>query len=204
MKKEKNWCFFVSGVFPAFLFKDMEKTNLFTAKKLCLCAIFCALAYAVSLLEIPVFAHIGLILDFSFCIMLLGGYMLGPVFAEIILIVVSLLGCIASSSFGIGQLANFLLANTFVIVPVIVYQYKKGLKNVIITLALSSLLTIGVALLCNRFIMYPLYFHENAGKMFNEFWYLIIIFNVLKSVLNSVITLLLYKRLKNILGFFNK
>ncbi len=182
----------------------MKNANLFTAKKLCLCAIFCASSYVVSLLEIPVFAHIGLKLDFSFCLMLLGGYMLGPIFAEIIVIVVSLLGCIASSSFGIGQLANFLLANTFVIIPVIVYKYKKGLLNVIVTLIISSLLTIGVALLCNRFIMYPLYFKENAGNMFNQFWYLIIIFNTLKSILNSAITLLLYKRLKNILGFFTE
>ena len=204
LDEKRKTVFFVSGIRPRFFILVMEKTNLFTAKKLSLCAMACAISYVVSLLEIPFFAHIGLKLDFSFCVMLLAGYMLGTIYAEIIVIVVSLLGCIASQSFGIGQLANFMLANTFVVLPVFLYKYFKGLKKVILTLIICSCLTILVALLCNRFIFYPLYFKDNASTMFSNFWYLIVIFNIVKCVLNSVITLLLYKRLKNILHFFNE
>ena len=204
--KRKKLCiaFFVSGETPLFLFKGMKK-NIFTAKKLALCAMTCTLAYVISLLEIPVFAHIGLKLDFSFCIMLIGGYLLGPIYAEIIVLVVSMLGCIASQSLGIGQLANFLLANTFVVLPVLLYKKFTGLKNVILTLVCCSLLTMGVALLCNRFIFFPLYeafLKMSASEAFRASWHLILIFNATKCLLNSAITLLLYKRLKNILHFF--
>ena len=180
----------------------MKKTILFTTKKLCLCAIFCAISYVVSLLEIPIFPHIGQKLDFSFCFMLIAGYMLGPIYAEIIIITVSLLGCIASSSFGVGQLANFIFANTFIILPILLYKKRKGLKNVIISLIISSVITIIVALPFNRFITFPLYFGETAVDSFNASWYLIIIFNTLKCVTNSFIAILLYKRLKNILNSF--
>jgi riboflavin transporter FmnP len=185
----------------------MEKTNLFTTKKLCLCAIFCALSYVVSLLEIPIFPQIGQKLDFSFSLMLIAGYMLGPIYAEIIIVAVSLLGWIISSSFGIGQLANFLFANTFIMLPILLYKKRKGIKNVIISLIISSVITILVALPFNRFITFPLYemfLPLTAEQTFNASWYLIIIFNALKCVANSVITLLLYKKLKNILGFFTE
>ncbi len=185
----------------------MKNTNLFTTKKLCLCAIFTALAYVVSLLEIPIFPQIGQKLDFSFCLMLIAGYMLGPIYAEIIIVSVSLLGWIISSSFGIGQLANFVFANTYIMLPILLYKNKKGLKNVIISLIISSIITIIVALPFNRFITFPLYeafLPLTAEQTFNASWYLIIIFNLLKTISNSIIALLLYKRLKNLLGFFAK
>ena len=185
----------------------MKNNNLFTTKKLTLCAIFCALAYVVSLLEIPIFPQIGQKLDFSFALMLIAGYILGPIYAEIIILAVSLLGWIISSSFGIGQLANFIFANTYIMLPILLYRKRKGLKNVIISLILSSVITIIVALPFNRFITFPLYekfLPLTAEETFNASWYLIIIFNALKCVTNSVITLLLYKKLKNILGFFTE
>lgn len=185
----------------------MKKQNLFTTKKLCLCAIFCAISYVVSLLEIPIFPHTGQKLDFSFCLMLIAGYMLGPIYAEIIIIAVSLLGWIISSSFGIGQLANFVFANTFIMLPIILYKKRKGLKNVIISIIISSIITIAVALPFNRFITFPLYeafLPLTAQQTFNASWHLIIIFNTLKCASNAIIAILLYKRLKSILGFFTE
>ncbi len=181
------------------------ENKLFTTKKLALTAMTSALAFAVSFLEIPIFPQIGLKLDFSFCIMLLGGYMLGAIYAEIIVVAVSLLCALKSMTLGIGELANFMLANVFVVLPVLVYKYKRGLKNVIVTLILVSVLDIGVALLCNRYIFYPLYeqfLGVTAEQAFQSSWYLIVIFNALKCTLNSIITVLLYKRLKNTLHFF--
>lgn len=185
----------------------MKEQNLFTTKKLCLCAILTALAYVVSLLEIPIFPQIGQKLDFSFCIMLIAGYMLGPIYAEIIIIAISLLGCIISSSFGIGQLANFIFGNTFIILPVLLYKNRKGIKNVIVSLIISSVITIIVALPFNRFVTFPLYeafLPLTAEQTFNASWYLIIIFNSLKCISNAILTLLLYKKLKNVLSFFTK
>lgn len=185
----------------------MKKSNLFTTKKLTLCALFCAVSYVVSLLEIPIFPQIGQKLDFSFALMLIAGYMLGAIYAEIIIIAVSLLGWIISSSFGVGQLANFVFANTFIMLPILLYKKRKGLKNVIISLILSSIITIIASLPFNRFVSFPLYeafLPVTAEQAFNASWHLIIIFNTLKCVANAIITLLLYKKLKNILGFFTE
>lgn len=203
MIKEKRSLFSFRGKFPRLFYFRRMQNNKTQIKKLALAALFAAAAFAVSLLEIPVFPQIGLKLDFSFAVMLIGGYILGVFYGEMIIIATMLLNLIKTQSLGIGELANFIMANCFITIPVFVYKFRKGLKAVIVTLALSSLLQIGVALLCNRFIFYPLYenfLQMTAKEAFMKSWYLIIAFNALKCFLNALITVLLYKKLKKVLN----
>ena len=43
---------------------------------------------------------------------------------------------------------------------------------------------------------------EGAAATFGKVWWMIILFNIIKGVSNSVITILLYKRLRNLLNKF--
>ena len=211
--KRKKYRLFRFGNFSRFFYFRSMNNKLFTTKKLCLCAMISALSFGLTFLEVPIFPIIGLKLDFSFCILLIGGYMLGAIYAEMSVVVVILLSLLKTSSGGIGEIANFIMAQPFVVLPALVYQFKKGLKSVIITLSISTILQIAISLLCNRFIMYPLYFGNSAGIVFKssisnylnlKAWHLIIIFNFIKCLLNGIITILLYKRLKKLLHFFIK
>ena len=178
-----------------------DKRQLFTAKKIAMIGTMTALAYALSWLKIQMFLPF-LKLDFSFAIMLLAGYMLGPLCAEIIVVVVHLLGLIGSDAFGIGEIANFIMANFFVVLPTVVYKYKKGLKWVLVTLVACSAIEIVFALFTNRFITYPLYFKDGASVQFEAHFWFLLAFNAIKCVANGAVTVLLYKRLKNLLGKF--
>ena len=160
-----------------------------------------ALAYALTWLKIPMLLPF-LKLDFSFAVMLLAGYMLGPLSAEIMVIVVHILGLIGSDAFGIGEIANFIMANVFVVLPTLIYKYKKGFKWAILVLSICSVVEIFAALLTNRFITYPLYFGVEAKAQFELHFWLLLLFNGIKSVANGTVTVLLYKRLKNLLGKF--
>ncbi len=185
----------------------MSNTNLFTAKKLALLGMFSALAFALTFLEIPIFPQIGLKLDFSFAFLLIGGYILGAFYTEILIVVVIGLCYFKSMSLGVGELANFIMANIFVFLPVLVYKWKKGITSVIIILSVASVLVIIASLFFNRFLFFPLYekfLGVPADVAFKGSWYLIIIFNALKCVLNGTIAVLLYKRLKKSLTFFIK
>ena len=181
--------------------QNAAKQNV--AKKCALSAMFVALAYCVSLLEIPIFPAVGFLkLDLSFAVLMLGGYVLGPAFGELIIAATIALGLFKSSSSGVGELANFITANVFIMPPVILYKFKKGLKTVVISMLVSSALTVAAALLVNRFLLFPLYMGDGAKAVFNANFYFIIIFNVIKCAANSAITLLLYKKLKKLLNKF--
>lgn len=165
-------------------------------KKIVGTALFAALSFAVSLLEFPIFpAAPFLKLDFSAVFTLLGGFMYGPIAGICICAVKEIIRFIlGSATGGIGEIANFLVTSYFILVPTVVYRFKTGIKVVVLTLIIAIFLQVGVALLSNRFIMFPLYMGENAGEYFDKLWYWVALFNLIKGVAISVIVFLLYKR----------
>lgn len=167
--------------------------KIFTARNISGMAVFAAISYLVSFFEFPIFPATGFLkLDFSNVFILLGGFMYGPIPAVIIGAVKEFLCFITKSSTGgVGEIANFIVITAFVTLPAAVYVFKKGLKAVIPSLVAACFLQTGAALLTNRFISFPLY---GITNLFNEFFWFIVAFNLIKSVAVSLITVLLYKR----------
>ncbi|HBF86873.1 MAG TPA: hypothetical protein DDW54_04245, partial [Clostridiales bacterium] len=197
---------YISG---AFLIKSpekeqkMENTQRFSAKKIALAAMFTALAFGLSFLDFPIFpATPFLKLDFSFAVLLLASYMLGPVFSELMIAAVYALHIPFGGTGGIGELANFIMANCFIFLPSLIYRFKKGLPTVLLSMFFGMLLQTAAALLTNRFIMFPLWAGDGAAEFFSSVIWYIIAFNLIKCAANGVITLLLYKRLKRVLKVF--
>ena len=170
----------------------------FDAKLIANIAIFTAIAYIISFIEFPIFPVAPFLkLDFSNVFILIGGFSLGPVAGVSILLVKEILCMITSQTFFVGQLANFLIGLAFILLPILVYKYKKGIKTVIITLSISSVLQVVVGLLVNRFINFPLY--GLTVETFNSLFFVILAFNLFKAVFVSLLTILLYKRIKELL-----
>ena len=180
-----------------------KKTEFFTAKRVAILGVMTGVAYLLTILSFPIFPMAPFLkLDFSFAVMLLAGYMLGPLSATIIAIVVNLLGSIGSLGGITGAIANTSTAIVFVVLPTLCYRFKKGFKWVVIVLIVSSVLEIFVALITNRFINYPLYFKDQAKCQFEMHFWLLTLFNTIKCVANGTVTVILYKRLKNLLNKF--
>lgn len=171
------------------------------AKKIALTAVALALSYAVSLISFPLFpAAPWLKLDFSYAIMLLAAYLLGPLAAEAIVLLLQVLSLFNTQTGGVGELANFIMANIFVVLPAVVYRYKKGFVSVIVTLILCSVGQIFAAMFTNALLLCPLFFGGGASaKFWGTVWY-IVAYNAIKCVSNGLITVLIYKRLRNLLS----
>ena len=209
-ENEKNIEITGAGVrsMPKKPLKDRLKRR-FTAKRIAFMAIFVALSYAVSFLEIPMplFGAKFLELDFGNLFILLISFLLGPVEGIIVCLLKEALRCISSDSLCAGELANFLMTTSFLLLPSICYQFHRNLKTVISTLSASCVIATGVALLANRFIIFPTYaylfdgsiFGMTVREAFEKFWIAVLLFNIIKTVLVSVLTILLYKRLSNFL-----
>ncbi|MCQ2398987.1 MAG: tRNA (adenosine(37)-N6)-threonylcarbamoyltransferase complex ATPase subunit type 1 TsaE [Clostridia bacterium] len=167
--------------------------KIFSAKNIAGAAVFTALSFVAYLLEFPIFpAAPFLKLDFSNVFLMLGGFMYGPVPAVVMLIIRELIHIPIGATGGVGELANFLVGFSFVIVPACVYKYRKGIKRVVLTLVIGCVLQIAVASLCNKFILFP-FFGLDKGAFDSLLGY-IIAFNGIKSVVISLFTVLLYKK----------
>lgn len=177
--------------------------NRFSAKRIAFMAIFVALAYAVSFIEIPLFpAAPFLKLDFGNVFILLVGFLLGPIEGILVCALKESLRMLSSSSGGVGELANMLVTSSYILLPSVVYRFRKGLKTVIPALLLACCIGTAVALLANRYINFPLYeafLGMPAKEAFERLWGFILAFNLIKTVSVSLLTVLLYKRLSNFL-----
>ena len=181
----------------------------FTAKRLALMAVFVALSYAVSFLEVPLplFGANFLKLDFGNVFIVLISFLLGPVEGVVVCFMKEALRCLSSTSMCAGELANFIITSSYLLLPSILYQYHRNLKTVIFSLAGGCLLATAVALLANRFLIFPTFafllggaiYGMSAVEAFAHWWGAVLIFNMIKTVSIGVLTMLLYKRLSNFL-----
>lgn len=167
-----------------------------TTKKLVGTGCFATLAFVVSLIEFPIFpAAEFLKLDFSAVFILLAGFIFGPVSAIFVSGVKELLRFLmGSATGGVGEIANFCIVLGFFIIPTVVYKYRKGLSTVIVTILIGCVIQVLLSLIVNRYINFPLYMGDSAKVVFDSLWHYIVLFNAIKSVSVSIITILLYKR----------
>ena len=95
------------------------------------------------------------------------------------------------------------MTSSFVILPSILYKFRKGLTTVALSLSGACVIGTVVAATVNRFITFPLYMGDAAAAVCNSIFWYIIGFNVIKTVSISVLTVLLYKRLSRFLTKFD-
>lgn len=180
-----------------------NKRLVFNSKTIAKMGIFTALSFILTYLEFPIFpATPFLKLDFSNVFVLIGGFSLGTIPGVIILTVKEAL-CLLKSTTVVGQLANLCIGLFYILVPLILYKYKRNFKTAIIGLVIGVLLQAVSSLIVNYFVNFPLYTggmifvpNEITKSMFKDTWVFILLFNVIKSISTAIITLLLYKRVK--------
>lgn len=155
-------------------------------------------------------------LDFSTVPVLLGGFSLGYVPGLLILLIKDLVGLTNSSSMGVGKLADFLASAAMMLTAVAIYRRHHSRRGALIGLIAGTAVMTVVAALVNYFILIPFYVAamnmpaeaivSMIGKVIpavDSLPKLIAFattpFNLLKGVVLSVITFLLYKRLSPLL-----
>lgn len=177
--------------------KKSGVAKMFTAKRCAVMALFASLALIVSFFEFPIFpATSYLMLDFGNALIMLVGFLLGPIEGLIVCVIKETLRILLKNGTGgVGELANMLVTSAYILLPATVYYFKKGLKVVIPTLIAGCLIATGVAMLVNRFILFPAYMGSDGAIVFAQVWMFVLLFNLIKGVANTVVTVVLYKKL---------
>jgi len=117
---------------------------------------------------------------------------------------------------GIGELANFLIGCAFIIPAAIIYKKHKSSKTAVIGMAIGTLTLALVGAVLNYYLLLPVYAKVfgmplqafiDMGSALNPLivdlktfiFYAVVPFNILKGVIVSAITILVYKKISPIL-----
>jgi len=196
------------------------KNKLFTTKNIARMAILGTVAFVLMLLQFPLpfVAPAYYQFDFSEVAVLIGGFAMGPMAAcviEGVKIVLNLLFNGTSTMF-VGELANFLIGCALVLPASIYYRNHKDRKHALISLVIGTCTMVVMGILMNYFLLLPAYGYffkmdindiVAAGHaiipLINSKLTFVLLsvgpFNLIKGVLVSVVTALLYKHVSPLL-----
>lgn len=132
-------------------------------------------------------------LEFKGALILIGGFMYGPLAAFAVTVIVCILEMLTFSSTGIiGCVMNILATAAFVCPAALIYKKKKTLLGACIGLTVGTLLMTCVMLLWN-YLITPLYMNVSRELIISLMIPAFLPFNIIKGALNSSVTLILYK-----------
>lgn len=194
------------------------KEKWLTTKNLVLMGMLGALAGVLMMFEFPLvfLAPSFYALDFSEVPVLVGTFAMGPaagVVIEFIKIAIKLLMKPTTTGF-IGEYANFVIGCALIVPAGMIYHTKKTKKSAIKGMTVGTLVMAISGIAINALVMLPFYSNImpletiiEAGAAINpavsNVWTFALIcvgpFNLLKGVVVSVVTLLIYKRISNLI-----
>ena len=174
------------------------KTNQrnFNIKRLSVLAMFCALAFVLTYLKLPV---LFLSLEIKDSAIVLATLLLGPIGGLSIAVLVPILEMVSHSTTGVyGLIMNMLSSVTFAMVTGLIYKYKKSFYGAIVGL-ISGVFSVTAVMVLANLLVTPYYMGVSVSQVAALIPKLLLPFNFVKATLNAGIVLLLYKPLSNIL-----
>ena len=163
-------------------------------RRLTMAAMFAALAYMVMLVgRIPITSVDFLKYDPKDVILVISGFVLGPMPCLAITTVVALIEMLTVSSTGpIGLLMNVLSSAAFACPAAAIYRRRHDLRGALIGLGAGVVCMTGVMLLWNYFVT-PLYMGYPRAAVAAMLPTVFLPFNLVKALINAALTVLIYK-----------
>ncbi|MEE1102048.1 MAG: ECF transporter S component [Agathobacter sp.] len=186
-------------------------------------AMLSALSFVLQSFEfaIPVLIPPFIKFDFSDLPALIGSFAYGPLAGITIEFIKNLLHCAESQSATVGELSNFILGAVFTGTAGAIYKYKKNKTTAFVGGILGSVLMGIISIPANYFVVYPFYYkafnlapeavlgmyQAILPKVKNILQCLLIFnlpFTIIKGLISTAITMLVYKHLSPILKGIQK
>ena len=194
--------------------------KIFSTKKLVLTALLGAIAailMAFGEFATPITPSF-IKMDLSELPIIIGTYIMGPVEGVIIAAIKILIKLLIkpTSTAYVGELANFLLTVCYILPAALVYHFRKSKTGAALSLAAGTVFTSFFAVFMNALFIFPFYskfygmpievivgmgteINSHITSLWSMMWISILPFNLLKYGVVSVITFLVYKRIKRVI-----
>ncbi|MCR5771656.1 MAG: ECF transporter S component [Butyrivibrio sp.] len=192
---------------------------LFSTRKIVVIGTFAAISVVLMMFEIALpFAPSFYKMDLSDLPALIGAFAFGPmagVMIELVKILLELVIRGTSTAF-VGELANFVIGCCFVLPASIIYTFKKTRTMALIACLVGTIVISIVGSLMNAFFLLPAYsalygmpvdafvqmgneVNGNVTSIWTLVLYCVVPLNLLKGGIDSIIAVLIYKRISVIL-----
>lgn len=160
-------------------------------------------------------------MDLSDLPAVIGAIMIGPVAGVVIQLIKVLLYTVSGSeTFGIGPLANFIVGAAYVLPFGLIYKYKRNILGVVVGCIAGTISMAVIAAFMNYFVIIPFYsvafglsiddivamcakVNSRVQDLKTLIVFSIVPFNILKAIIISMISIVLFVPLKPLLIKFN-
>lgn len=197
----------------------MSVSKKISTRKIAVIAVMSAIATVIYYFDFPVPLMPGFIkLDLSNIISLITGFALGPVSGVIVCLLKNVIHILIKglgTTYGIGDLFDFVTSAAFTLTASLIYRKNKTKKSAVIASFIGTIVFTLVSLPLNYFVTYPIYARAFGGmeaimsayrailpEVKNIFAALCIFnlpFTLIKGLLCTLITILIYKPLSPII-----
>lgn len=196
---------------------NITKTkSKFNARFIAGTAMLSAVAFILQYIEIAIPIMPAFIkFDFSDLPALIGTFAYGPLAGVLIELIKNLIHCAFSQSATVGELSNFILGAVFVGTAGVIYKNKKNKTTALIGGVVGSVVMGLVCIPSNYFVVYPVYYAAGFAEEAVLGMYQLILpgvknilqclfvfnlpFTIVKGLISTAITMLIYKHLSPIL-----
>ncbi|MGI6077950.1 MAG: ECF transporter S component [Fastidiosipilaceae bacterium] len=172
--------------------KDKTPQQRIKTRKMATIAMLCAAALIlVALVRIPIVLFLKY--DPKDIVIVLGGFIYGPMTSALISLIVSFIEMVTISSDGIlGFIMNVIAGVSFSCPAAFIYKRKRTRAGALLGL-LTGVITVSAVMLLWNYIITPIFLNQPRETVVPLLTTAILPFNLLKGSINAGLTLLLYK-----------
>ena len=166
----------------------------FSAKTVATIGMLCAIAFVAKLIS-NVFPTVAGFLSFDLkdVIIVIAGFMMGPMTAAVVTLIVSLIEMLTISSTGpIGLIMNVLASCSFACVAAVIYRRDHSMKGAVAGL-ISGVVCMTVLMLLWNWLITPIYMKVPREVVVSMLLPTFLPFNLVKGGINATLAMLLYK-----------
>lgn len=196
---------------------NTEAKNIASIRTITVTGVLSAAAFLLQLIEIPLPLLMPTFIKFDFSDLpaLIGSFAMGPACGIVVEFIKNILhAALATGSFGVGELSNFVLGAVFVGVAGGIYRKKRTKKGALAASVVGAIVMAAVSFPSNLFLVYPVYYQFMPEETILAAYQAILpgmksiaesllLFNVpftfVKGMVNVGITFAVYKKLSPIL-----
>ena len=175
-----------------------KNTNIWSTKQLVTMALMCAIGVILSFIEFPLLPGVSwLKFDASNMPAMVVGFGFGPGAGVAVGIVIAIIHGLLLADFT-GALMNVLTVTCFVLPAALLYRWKRTYPIAIFGLVLSIIAAM-IGGIVGNLIVTPMYLGVPFDAVVALIIPVLVPFNLVKGLINSVLTLIIYKSISNLI-----
>ena len=176
---------------------QFDNTNRWDTRTLVTMALMCAISVLLSFVETPAMFAPFLRLDVSIAPAMVVGFAYGAGPGVLVGIVAAVAHAALTGNW-VGAIMNSIVAVAFVLPAAAIYARNRTVKGAVIGLAVSVVVQVAAAVVANL-VIDPLFYGYPFDAVVELVVPALIPFNIIKGVVNGVLTFVVYKSIKNLI-----